>query len=465
MRSLGQVDLHLDLAASSGRSLRARVEHALREAVRDGRLPPGTRLPPTRGLATDLGVSRGTVAEAYAQLAAEGYLRTARGGGTRVAAVEVQPAEDGTSAGAGPEPPIRFDLDPSVPAVDGFPRAAWLAALGRAVREAPDAALGYGDPLGEPALRQALTAALGRRRGVRAAPGTLVITGGVRRGLPLVWALLAARGARRVGVEAPGWRRMAQTAERAGLEVVGIPVDEEGLDPAALAAATPDAVALTPAHQFPTGAVLSARRRGALVAWARAHGAMLVEDDFDAEFRYDRSPIGSLQGLAPDVVVHAGSASKLLAPALRLGWLVLPPALAELLRVERPDDAAAWVDPGAPPPLDQLAYANMLERGDLDRHLRRQRRRYAARREALLTALAHALPDLPVTGASAGLFLVVLLPAGTDPAAVAAHARAAGLVLAVAGTAPPALAVGYATLPEASAPVAARLVAEALAAR
>jgi GntR family transcriptional regulator/MocR family aminotransferase len=470
------VDLHLDLDAAAGRTLRARVEHALRDAVRDGRLAPGARLPPTRALAAQLGVSRGVVVEAYAQLAAEGYLDTRRGGGTRVAG---RPGgDDGDGDGAPPapmpapaaglrrpgrgdahEPRPRFDLRPALPAVDGFPRAAWLGALTRVLKTIPDQRLAYSDRQGEPELRAALAASLARTRGVRAGDDQVLVTGGLRDSLPLLWRLLAARGARRVGVEHPGWARIARSAREAGLEPVPIPTDDDGLDPSHLAGHDVDAVAVTPAHQFPTGAVLAPARRAALVAWARERGALILEDDYDAEFRYDRQPVGSLQGLAPDLVAYGGSCSKTLAPALRLGWLVLPSSLVARLHA---DDAFA--PPGTPPTLDQLALADLLERGEVDRHLRRQRLRYARRRAALLGALAEQLPGLEVRGAAAGLFAVLVLGDGHDEAAAAAAAARRGVALEpLRAPGRAGLVVGYANLPEAGAPAAVAALAEALA--
>jgi GntR family transcriptional regulator/MocR family aminotransferase len=288
----------------------------------------------------------------------------------------------------------------------------------------------------------------------------VVITGGLRHGLPVVWSLLTHRGVRRVGVELPGWRRMPETLRAALLEPVPIPVDDDGLDPRALAVHRVDAVAVTPAHHFPTGAVLAPERRTTLVAWAREHEAFIVEDDYDAEFRYDRQPVGSLQGLAPERVIHGGSFSKTLAPALRMGWLVLPPALA----AEYDPDAAPLG--GSPPPLDQLALADLVQRGEIDRHLRRQRHRYRRRRDALLAALATELPEVEVRGAAAGLFAVLVLPDGTDEAAALHAATRAGFALegvATGGSGGAAgLAVGYANLPEPAARAAARGLATAI---
>jgi GntR family transcriptional regulator/MocR family aminotransferase len=459
------MELHIDLAAAPGRSLRARAEHALREAVRSGRLAPGTRLPATRALAVELGVSRGVVVDAYAQLAAEGYLRTRRGGGTTVAPAgpkhpDVQHTTSGAPAPGGWFDAVpRHDLRPALPAVDGFPRAAWLAALGRVLRTAPDRRLGYSNPLGEPELREALATSLGRTRGVQAGPGEVIITGGTRHALPLLWHLLAARGARRVATERPGWRRIGETLRDAGLEPVSVRVDDDGLDPAGLhdLAPAPDAVAVTPAHQFPTGAVLSPARRAALVTWARERGAHILEDDYDAEFRYDRQPVGSLQGLAPDLVVYTGSASKTLAPALRLGWMVVPPDLAAGL------DANTGPFAGSPPPLDQLALADLLARGDVDRHLRRQRHRYRRRRDAFIAAVGRLLPEVEVRGAAAGLFAVLLLPEGADEEVFVAAAAQRGVALEARGAGGrPGLVAGYANLPEEAAGAAVGALAEAL---
>jgi GntR family transcriptional regulator/MocR family aminotransferase len=451
----GQVDLHLDLEAATGTGTgkRARLEAALRDAVRERRLAPGSRLPPTRSLCRELGVSRGVVVDAYAQLAAEGYLRTRRGGGTTVAELEDHGAPEPVSRAT--EPTVRFELTPFAPALAEFPRATWSAALARALRQMPDAHLGQPDPAGLPELRQALARYLGRVRGLRAGAGQIVVTCGARHGIGLLWPALAARGARAVAVEHPGWRGVRETVAAAGLEPVPVDVDDQGLSiPALLRRPDLDAVAVAPAHQYPTGAVLSPERRQALVAWARDGERVVVEDDYDAEYRYDRQPIGCLQGLAPDHVVYVGSASKTLSPALRLGWLALPGALA--------DDVAeqARVGGGAPSALLQLAFADLLERGDVDRHLRRQRRAYSHRREALLDALDARLPDLLVSGASAGLFAVLELAPDADEHTVAEAARGRGISLERRRAGPPALVLGYAGL----APAAARPAVEQLAA-
>jgi GntR family transcriptional regulator / MocR family aminotransferase len=434
------MDMHLDLASAPGRSLRARAEHALREAVRSGRLRPGTRLPSTRALAQELGVSRGVLVDAYTQLAAEGYLYARPSAGTVVmgaAAPNDRPVRDVLTARR-----VRYDLNPFRPALGGFPRVAWLAALTRVMREASDEHLGYPDPAGTIELRTTLAAYLGRVRGVRAEPGRIVITSGVRHGVDLLWSALAAKGASRIGVESPGWAGIHETVADAGLATVPLAVDEHGLAPADFALDDLDAVALAPAHQFPTGAVLKPLRRMVLLDWAQREQRLIVEDDYDAEYRYDRKPIGSLQGLAPEHVVYAGSTSKTLAPALRIGWLVLPPPLVEPVRMLQRRRGAV------PAPLMQLAFADLIERGDLDRHLRRQRRSYRRQRDALLEALARALPELKVQGAAAGLYVVLGLPHHTSEQAILADARERGIALEGLGGEQPGLVVGYGNLPE-----------------
>jgi GntR family transcriptional regulator/MocR family aminotransferase len=437
------MDLHLDLASAPGSSLRERVEHALRDGIRTGVLAPATRLPPSRALCTQLGVSRGVVVDAYTQLVAEGYLTARRGAGTSVAANE-RPSFAGPTH-AQPPSGIRHDLSPFVPALSAFPRTAWRAALGRVLRDAPDAHLGLPAGAGLPELRIALAAYLGRSRGVRTSPEQIVVTNGLRQGLGLLWAELSTRGTQCVGAEHPGWRGVSETAIDAGLTVAELPVDERGLVVDRLAAHPDvDVVAVAPAHQYPTGAVLSPERRTELVAWARRTGGLIVEDDYDAEYRYDRDPIGSLQGLAPDHVIYGGSASKSLAPGVRLGWLVLPGDLAEAL------GALALRRGGMPASLQQLAMADLVERGELDCHLRRQRRSYRRQRDALLAELARRLPEVRVHGAAAGLFVVVHLPDGVPEAAVLAAARAVGLSLEGLGSDTPGLVLGYANLPEAA---------------
>src|SRR4029453_18770627 len=281
---------------------------------------------------------------------------------------------------------LRYDFRPGVPALDTFPRTALLTSLGKALRQVPDAALGYGDPRGLPTLREALAAYLGRVRGVEAAAERVLVCWAFAQGLGLVGRTLRRRGASRLAVEDPVHSGQRRIVAHAGLEPVPIRVGERGLMVDLLAEGLADAVLVTPAHQFPTGAVLAPERRAALVEWAQRHDAVVVEDDYDAEYRYDREPIGALQGLAPERVIYAGSASKTLAPGLRLGWLVLPAWLIDAVAEEKsPDDLAS-------PVLEQLAFADLLAQGGVDRHLRRNRAVYRARRDALVAALAAHLP-------------------------------------------------------------------------
>jgi GntR family transcriptional regulator/MocR family aminotransferase len=438
------VDLHLDLQRTA--PLRPQVERQLREGIRSGRLRAGARLPPSRTLARDLGVSRGVVVEAYAQLVAEGWLSARRGAGTEVAAAASRPVPAAVPARASRD--IAYDLRTGRTDLSAFPRAAWHAAVGRALRDLPDAALGYGDPRGLADLRTALAAHVGRTRGALADPERIVVCGGLAQGLHVVWRALARHGARRIAIEDPGWRGQRRTVQDAGLEAVPVRVDDGGLVVDELPGDV-QAVAVTPAHQFPTGAVLVPERRAQLVAWARETGGVIIEDDYDAEYRYDRDPVGALQGLAPEHVVYTGSASKTLAPALRLGWLVLPDHLARDAA-----DVKDRTDRGTPV-LEQAALADLLERGEVDRHLRRTRRRYRARRDALVDALHEHLPEVRVGGAAAGLHLVVELPGDADEDAVAAAALDRGVAVealratcTVVAPRPPALLLGYAAVPE-----------------
>jgi GntR family transcriptional regulator/MocR family aminotransferase len=360
------------------------------------------------------------VVEAYEQLVAEGYLASRPGGTTRVArsgGSDLTPRQD-------LEPvTYEFDFRSGRPDVSEFPRAAWLRSLRRALSTAPSDRLTYLGGRGVPELRTALAAYLNRVRGTATDPGDVVVCSGFAQGLSLVVRVLGAAGAQRVAVEDPSDPEYRATIQAAGLAAVAIPVDEAGLRVDLLEAADADAVLVTAAHQYPTGGVLSSDRRSALVDWAERRGAVVIEDDYDAEFRYDREPIGAIQGLSPDRVVYAGSASKILAPGLRLGWLVVPPDL-----VDRITSAKQAADNGSSA-LDQLAFADLLERGELDHHLRRMRPIYRCRRDVLLAALARRLPDLRPAGASAGLHVLAWLPPEVDEAAVVAAAAGAGIGL------------------------------------
>src|SRR5215831_5218698 len=426
--------------------LHRQIETSIRDAIRAGRLPRGSPLPPSRMLAADLGVSRGVVVEAYQQLTAEGYLASRAGGYTQVAA---GPAPAVAGLRLARETPPRIDLSYGRADVSSFPRAAWLRAIRGALASAPNDLFGYLAGSGVPQLRTAIAGYLNRVRGTVAQPDQVVICTGYAQGIALLVGVLAAAGARRLALEDPSSGDDALPAARAlGLEVAGIPVDRDGIRVDLLAGSGADAVVLTPSHQWPAGSVLSAERRAAVLGWAAANGAVVIEDDYDAEYRYDRTPVGALQGLAPDQVVYAGSASKTLAPGLRLGWFVMPGHLTE------PMAAAKIAADRGSPALEQLAFADFVTRGEFDRHLRRMRPVYRRRRDALIAALARYLPWLQPVGASAGLHLVTWLPPHLDEAAVVSAARRAGVGLDAVGPyritnrGPGGLIFGYATVNE-----------------
>ncbi|MBD3942930.1 PLP-dependent aminotransferase family protein [Microbacterium sp. NEAU-LLC] len=395
----------LDLAAYDG-PRHVRLELAVRDAVATGRLPSGAALPPSRLLAASLGVSRWVVTEVYGRLTAEGILDARTGSATRVAASVAITAPRPDPAPAAPLRRPRFDLAPGVPDLRHAPRALWLRAMTETLAETPDAELFRLDP-DVPAARAAVAAYLTRSRFARADADAVLVTHGATDGMRRVARTLRLLGHTALLVEDPSWARMRQVAATEGLASVPVRVDEHGVDVAALVAASTRtgarAALVTPAHQFPVGAALSPERREGLLEWARACDGVVIEDDYDAEFRYDRRPIGALQGMAPDRIVLAGSLSKTASPALGLGWLVLPPWLQGTVR-----------DAGGPAPstLDQLALARFLTTGGLDRHLRAARTRYRRRREALLDALGRMLPDCRVSGLAAGLHVVLDLPPG-----------------------------------------------------
>ncbi|HLM63070.1 MAG TPA: PLP-dependent aminotransferase family protein [Acidimicrobiales bacterium] len=413
-------DLFVELDRSRPRGLRAQVEEGLREAIRSGRLVPGTRLPSSRALADDLDVTRGVVVDAYEQLAAEGYVRSVQGSGTVVN--DVAPQEGGAGrARSSPAAALTHDFRTGLPDLGLFPRAAWARATRAALASMPDAELGYVDPAGLPRLRASVAAYLGRVRGVACRPEQVVICNGFGHGFSLVVRTLVDRGHSGVAVEVPGYSDPRDQIRWAGARVHPVPVDDQGIRTDELAALPVDAVVVTPAHQAPTGVVLSATRRTELADWARATGGYVIEDDYDAEYRYDRHPVGALQGVMPDRVVYSGTLSKSLAPGLRLGWLVVPADLIDdVLRARRATDQMTTS-------VIQATFAEFLERGDLDRHLRRTRRIYRQRRDALVAALNESLPGVRVSGVSAGLQAFVTLPDGWDSAEVVARAGQHGV--------------------------------------
>jgi GntR family transcriptional regulator / MocR family aminotransferase len=393
--------LHLDLAPGTAR--RTAIERALRAAIRSGALPVNTPLPSSRALAQDLGAARGTVVEAYGQLVAEGYLATRQGSGTVVAWDTGRPSRRRPFAPAQPVDPVRFGFRTGRPDVSTFPRGAWVRALRAALARAPHQALDYDHPRGRIELRAALADYLGRARGVIASEDDVVVTNGFGQGLRLLADALRASGARQVAVENPGGNEIRRLLQGAGLVCHPVAVDAEGLVVGQLSDGDA-AVVLTPAHQFPMGVTLSPARRAAVVAWARARNALVVEDDYDGEFRYDRQPVGALQALDPARVVYAGTASKALAPGLRLGWLVLPRPWSERVC------EAKSLDDGHAPTLEQLALAELIRSGAFERHLRRMRKEYRRRRDALIELVARRAPALEPAGIAAGLHLVLRLP-------------------------------------------------------
>ena len=413
------LDLHLSVDKAAGFVGRA-LETALREAIRSGRLHPGARLPGSRGLAADLGISRGTVVQAYAQLIAEGWLVGTPGSGTRVADLP-----SGRPPGAGPDPSPTakrpaIDLRPGRPDLSSFPRTEWASSVRRALSAIPYESLDYSEPAGLPVLRTAVAGYVTRARGVRADASAVVITAGFTQGLALLARVLRRLGVRTVATEDPGLPRHREVLHAAGLATAALPVGAGGADPAGLelAGLAGQAAVLTPAHQYPRGVVLAARHRSAFVDWARRQDGFIVEDDYDGEFRYDQQPVGAMQALAPDRVVFAGSASKTLAPGMRLGWLVVPAALYRpVLEVMAELGAAV-------PVVEQLAMADLIGRGGYDRHIRRMRLVYRRRRAELAQ-----VTTTPLAGVAAGLHALLPVESAKQERILIDRGRRAGLGL------------------------------------
>jgi GntR family transcriptional regulator / MocR family aminotransferase len=466
------LELLVEIDREHPRALHEQIERVLRETIRSGRLPAGTRLPSTRGLAAELGISRGVVTEAYGQLAAEGYLTTSQGAPVRVA--KTVRATDRGSTGSpigqqrGPArsllPSFPYHFHPGLPDLASFPRDRWLRSLRAALRESPLAAVGYGDPRGVPELREALADYLARARGTAGDPERMLICAGFMQGFSLACRTLRGLGVQRVAVEEPGWLVHRLIVEQAGMQVVAVPVDGDGLLVDALAQTDAAAVVVTPAHQFPTGVGLAPARRTALIEWAARGERLIVEDDYDGEYRYDRVAVGALQGLAPERVLYIGSASKRLTPGLRLGWLLMPSWLAwPLIPVKALEDGGSEV-------VGQLALRDFIVRGELDRHMRRMRPHYQRRRETLLAALARWLPQGRPGAGAAGLYLPVTLPDDVDEAALLAAAAERGVGME--GFAwhrfrdggPPGVLLGFGNLSEPAIEQGVRLLAEAYAA-
>ncbi len=405
-------DILLNLDTTGRGPLYVRLTAALRNAIRDGRLPPGSALPPSRLMASDLGTSRWVVTEAYEQLAAEGYLEARVGSGTRVRSLHQDVVK--TPAGRTHMPPrARIDFGPGLPDLKAFPRRSWLKALRTVIVSAPNEMLAYPPLGGHPRLRQVLADYLRRVRGTVTSVDNITITSGIVDGISQLARRLAKEGVQGIAVENPGWETIRWAVQSSGLKVGSVPVDADGMRTDLLSTAEVGAAIVTPAHQFPTGSVLTPERRLALLSWAHSVGGLVLEDDYDAEFRYDRRPVGTLQGIDSTCVALFGSMSKTLSPALSLGWMVTPPQWTELLHEKEARIAG-------PPVIDQLALAEFIESGAYDRHLRELRRRYRSRRDRVVAGLAAQLPDCCVSGVAAGLHILLTLPGGVTGAAVRA---------------------------------------------
>ncbi|MDX3458135.1 PLP-dependent aminotransferase family protein [Streptomyces sp. ME02-8801-2C] len=416
-------DLLLHLGGAGDGPLHERVKRGLRAAIREGRIEVGTALPPSRQLAADLGCSRWAVTEAYGQLVAEGYLEARTGSATRVCWSNTP--DVGAPDRAAPQAPAaRFDLAPGLPDLRAFPRRRWADAVRAQVTEAEFTEFGYPQSGGHPRLRRLLAEYLARSRGVVADARDVTVCTSVTDGVRRVCHTLRAQGITAVGCEEPGWTRLREVIRAAGLDPVPVPTDGDGVRTEDLTAHPGlRAVLTTPAHQFPLGSVLVPERRAALLHWARRVDGVVLEDDYDAEFRYDRRPVAALQGMDPSRVILFKSLSKIISPALGIGWIVAPPRWTA--RLHEADQAATQ-----PPTVDQLAFAALLESGAYDRHLRACRQRYRNRRDALVRTLATHLPDAPISGVAAGLHLILGLPADVDTAAVVKTAARRSLLVA-----------------------------------
>jgi GntR family transcriptional regulator/MocR family aminotransferase len=441
--------------------LHEQLERVLRAQIRRGRLPAGMGLPSTRRLALELKVSRGVVTEAYRQLAAEGYLEMRQG-----APVRVGRAVRGVTSPTPPRsllPSFAYDFHPGLPDLAGFPRERWLRSLRAAWQTAPLAAVGYSDPRGVPQLRTALADYLTRVRGVDADVETMLVCTGFMQGFSMLCRWLREQDVGEIAVEDPGWHTHRLIAEHSGLRTIPIPVDRQGLRVADLAASDVSVVVVTPAHQFPTGCVLSSERRAALIEWAQESERLIVEDDYDSELRHDRAALGALQGLAPERVLHIGSASKRLVPGMRLGWMLIPSWLGwPLISTKAIEDGGSEV-------IGQLALCDFIERGELDRHIRRMRARYRQRRETLLDALARRLPEARAGDGAAGLYELVTLPETISEPALLSNAARRGVGIEgisqhrFAHGGPPGVILGYGNLAEPALDHGVQLIADTLA--
>ncbi|HEU4426131.1 MAG TPA: PLP-dependent aminotransferase family protein [Pilimelia sp.] len=441
------------------------VRKDLKRQILRGILQPGIRLPSTRRLAADIGVCRSVVVEAYEQLIAGGYLDAVPGSGTRVADVADRTAVASNVVDIFPDgrsPRFRWDLRTGIADVANFPRQEWLSCYQRTLQLAGPDALCYPPVTGVLPLRQGLTSYLGRVRGVRTDPAHIMVTAGFAQGLALLCQSLLGLGIDELGVEDPSNRRQRDFIADTGMRPQAVPIDQHGLDVSALAKTGVRAVLVTPAHQFPTGVVMSTERRAALLQWARDVDGWIIEDDYDSELWYDRRDRRpSLQGRDPERVIYTSSTSKVLVPGLRLGWVVTPPHLFNRLRETRTRH-----DMGGDS-LTQLTFAEFLGSGQFDRHLRRSRSRFQPRWEAVNRVVRQHLRDVEVTGSAAGLHAYLRFPPGIDEAALVTGALRRS-VLVHGGQryrfspqpGAPALVVGFAALPATAVGEATRILAD-----
>lgn len=413
----------IELDRSRPRGLSAQIEEQIRDAIRARQLPRGTRLPSSRALADDLGVSRGVVVGAFDRLIAAGYLASVPGSGTMVGGGSALPPPLPSPRRRPAGPTVVADFGAGLPDLSLFPRARWMAATRRALGRLPDDHLGYGDPRGLGELRSELVDYLARVRGVRAHEDQVFVGSGFSHAISVIAEVLRAGGHTSIAVEDPH-RGAGPQLDYARLTVHGVGVDSHGLVVDALRRTASRVVLVTPAHQAPTGAVLSPARRAELIRWADDVDGYVIEDDYDAEFRYDHQPVGALQGIAPERVIYCGTVSKTMAPGLRLGWIVSPPALVQsIVAARRGTDVHSST-------VLHATFAEFLRSGDLDRHLRRGRNVYRRRRDALIDAVARHFPEAVPTGVSAGLQTLLRLPAGYDEDGVVERAAAAGVIVA-----------------------------------
>jgi GntR family transcriptional regulator / MocR family aminotransferase len=400
--------------------LHLRLAGAIRDAIQSGRLPAGALLPPTRMLAKEFRCSRWVVSEAYAQLGAEGYLATRIGSGTRVRGSPglVLPPHDSSPASV-----FDGDLAPILPDLSSFPVKEWTLALRAGLSTLTTDDLEFPPRVGHPHLRQILAEYLYRVRGVHADRANVTITTGTDDGLSRLLGAMRASGIDTVAVEDPGWPGIRLAAQAAGLETLSVSVDSDGLRVSELAQnSRVRAVVVTPAHQFPTGAILSSDRRAQLLAWAGRVDALIVEDDADADKRHDGRRVGAMQSADPLRVAYVASACRTLGPAVGIGWMVTPPRWTRVIH------SRTRVAP-CPPVMDQLAFAKLLQDGGYDRHSRRSRTKSRNRRDTLVRLISSLLPEARVSGAAAGSYFVVDVDCPTDCDTVLALQESRGLSL------------------------------------